>query len=232
MNIKLIPYTSVWFNILFIFFVFTTLHAQETVMSKEEQKARAKQEIQNLQTGKLIVRLESNAKKIQKLRDILKSKGLNQKEKKNLQKRLDETIAYTNRQNTLFIQAFQEFYNFSDILFTYDLHSEELLEGQQKGYFLDKDLKIDNSLSLGNGKFLTVRFGNADYASSNGAQGMIITDQKLKDLNRPFPYAVREGGFLYVFDKIFDKDEAAIRNIPRMVQRLNSNLKTFYSQFN
>lgn len=229
MNINLIPYTSIWFNILFSFFAFTTLNAQETVLSKQEQKVRAEQEIQNLQEGKLIVRLESNAKKIQKLRDFLDSKDLNEIEKENLKNLLDQTIQKTNKRNTLFIQAFQEFYNFSDILFTYDFHSEELLERQQKGYFLDKNLNIDNSLSLGDKKFLTLRFGNTDYATSSGAQGIIITDQKLKDLNHPFPYAVREGGFLYVFDKIFDKDGAIIRNIPRMVQKLNENLKRFHN---
>lgn len=225
---KVIPTKRIWFNLILAFFVFNLANAQNE--TKQIAIERAETAIRTLADGVLVVRLESNQKKINKLKEVLVQKDLSAKNRKNLQRQLEETLAETKERNTLLMNSFAENYRFSEVYFMYDYDSEKLVAGEQQGYFLNKDLTINTDLSLADNKFLTLRFGTTDLATTSGIEGMIVTDSELKDLNTPFPYAYREGGFMLVFDKIFDSEGAAQRNFPRMVEKLDKKLKRYYNE--
>lgn len=197
---------------------------------KQMEIDRAETAIRNLAEGVLVIRLESNRKKIEKLTELLAQKDLSAKNRKNLQRQLDETLAETKERNILLMNNFVEIYNFSEVLFTYDFATEKLSAGEQEGYFLNRDLEIDPTLSLSDRKYLTLRFGTTDMATTSGIEGLIITDDKLQDLTTPFPYAFKDGGFMYIFDRLFDNNNAAARHYPRLIEKINKKLKKYYNE--
>lgn len=227
---KIIPTNAIWFNLILAFFIVNSMAAQNT--TKEAAKARAQQAIETLKDGLLVVRLTSNQKKINKLEELIATKDISARNRQNLEQELANTLAQTKARNILLMEKFRALYNFSDVLFMYDTDTDKLLAKQESGYFLNKKLEVSSSLSLQESPFLILRFGTTDRATTAGIEGMIITDSELKDLNPPFPYAYKEGGFMFVFDKVFDPQEAAVRNYPRIIEKLNIKLKKYYREVN
>lgn len=227
---KIIPLNSIWFNLILTFFIINSITAQN--IEKELAKERAEQAIELLKDGLLVVRLTSNHKKINKFKELIAAKDISERNRKKLQSELENTLAETKAKNILLMEKFRELYNFSDVLFIYDTDTEKLLAKQESGYFLNKDLEVSPNLSLQESPFLILRFGTTDRATTAGIQGMIITDSELNDLHPPFPYAYKEGGFMFVFDKVFDPQEAAVRNYPRMIEKMNVKLKKYYREVN
>ncbi|MFK7935171.1 MAG: hypothetical protein AB8G22_16790 [Saprospiraceae bacterium] len=226
--LNVIPANRIWFSLILMFFIFNIANAQNT--TKQATLERAENAIRTLSDGILVVRLQSNQKKIKALEDLVENKKMSARNLKNLNRELEETKINTKEKNSLLMKSFADNYNFSDVLFMYDYDTEKLLTAEQEGYFLGKDLIVDAKLSLNDNNFLTLRFGTTDLATTSGVEGMIITDQELKDLDIPFPYAYKEGGFMYVFDKLFDGKNAAGRNYPRIIARMNKKLKKYYNE--
>lgn len=202
----------------------TNLSAQTDEM---RPKTEAKTAIQDLKKGVLIVRLPSHAKKIAAMEDLMKNKKVSKSNKENLKKQITLTKKETQLRNLAIVKGFKTAYDFSDVLFIYDHNTKAIQEGQATGVFLDKRLKVDESLDLNNRSYLFARFGKTDVNTTTGVEGIIITDKNLVDLGKPFPAYVREGGFRFLVDKAFDKKNADKRNMPRMVEKLNKNLKRY-----
>lgn len=213
---------------IFLFLFSTSLLAQTEVVKETNTRIA----IQELKEGALIVRLPSHAKKIAAMEELIQDKSVSKRNKENLKRQVTLIKQEAKLRNEAIVNGFTTAYDFSDVLFIYDSDTKALQGGKTQGIFLNEKLEIDNSIELQERPYLFVRFGQTDLSTTTGVEGMIITDKNLVDLRKPFPFYVREGGIRYLMDKIFDKKNADMRNMPRMAAKLNGNLKDYFDKMN
>ncbi len=135
----------------------------------------------SLREGTLVVRLQSNARKIRELEKILSDTLRNDPQRRRLQMMLDETLAQTPRESREIMKAFDGNYNFSKVLFLYDTASFRLLGGERYGYFLDRNLQVDTSLRLEGDNWLMIYFRHESPSLFK------LLDRQLEPVRQPFP---------------------------------------------
>jgi len=197
--------------LIFLILVFLSagLFAQDTC----RVLSTAQENLNYLHNGTLLVRLHTRKPSI----DALKAKGLiTQAEKlRNLQ----------SRENIELIAAFKSRYEFSKVLFFFNTDSDLLLDGDldQIG-FLDDSLKVDPNILFPSTGYLIAELTYVQQDTSNpeqfkthshekdvqesgyvgGAYGgfhaLIIKDQCLNQLKKPFPFYSRTWKSLGVLD--------------------------------
>lgn len=213
-----------------IFLCVNVIRAQEETgpvnSPKEARKERAYAAIQNLKEGVLVVRLQSNARKIKALEALTKDPD-NAKAKR-AQKLLEQTIAETGSDNRAIREAFLGNYNFSKVQWMYDTATTLLANGATSGFLLNDSLEVDPSIQLASPAFLTLRIGYTDPSVTTGAESLIFTDQRLEDLADPFPYSFLFNPVNFALNKILDPQKAFQANIRKQVARINKKLKQFY----
>jgi hypothetical protein len=135
----------------------------------------------SLREGTLVVRLQSNARKIQELEKALSDTLLGGAQRQRLQDMLSETQAQTPKESRDIMKAFDGNYNFSKVLFFYDTASVRLLTGEKQGYFLNRDLQVDSSLSLEGEDWLMIYFRHQSPSLFK------LLDNRLQPVRQPFP---------------------------------------------
>lgn len=211
-------------------FCVNLIHAQTDAgqgnPTREARKERAYAAIQNLKEGVLVVRLQSNARKIKAL-EALTTDSDNAKATR-AKKLLEQTIAETRSNNRAIQAAFRENYTFSKVQWMYDTEVTMLANGATSGFLLDDSLEVDQAIQLASPAFLTLRIGYTDPSVTTGAESMIFTDQRLEDLTDPFPYAFILNPVNFALNKILDPQKAFQNNIRKQVARINKKLKQYY----
>ncbi len=183
-----------------------------------------------LKNGGLVVRLTSNHRKMQAMRALLDTGALNDQNRLRLRNELELTEVETRRQNREIMTAFRLKYNLSQVYFTYDTASVYLAAGRRNGYFLNDSLLTDPSIQLQEGPFLSLRVGYADAANYSGAEGLILGDAGLKDLqNRYFPTSAAFNNFVFFFND-WDPRTASQRRYLKAVKKLSIKLKIAISK--
>ena len=144
------------------------------------EKAVQLNPIQQLKQGFLLVRLRSIEKQMEVLR-------YNRK----------RTEAYrlrnkTKAQNAYIIKAFSENFTFAPVYFFYSKHSRRIRANQLDSIILDNELlPVDNSI-IENRPFLVAEFSEIQPpADGAGLSALIVMDNQLHQLKKPFPYYVR-----------------------------------------
>ena len=163
--------------LLILIFIIPSLAFGQGIITKEEAKVRAVSQIKMLKNGKLIVRLHSNESTIK----LLKKKGMIKRALyiKEQQEKLNKTI----------VKAFDEF-KFCKVYFFYSDFSKSIeSENYSKVKLLDSSLK-SVSLNL-DSNFLVADFGEMGGINKMNIESMYLLDNKLRLLNKPFPFYVR-----------------------------------------
>jgi hypothetical protein len=228
---------------LLIFIISFTGIAQNTQTPKKNKssgnayKVKAREQINQLKNGALLVRLTTKEHSLAALRKIGKTKHADELQKKQ--------AAY----NLKIIKAFRKNFDFCPVYFFFSNYSTNIRERQfDKVIFLNDSLAPDTSIKFTYNSFLTAEFGNIEedtakyysYASfesdSNegrhlvshyyggnemGFGALLIRSDKFIQLRRPFPYYVR------TFDSLpieRSEDEA--------VKMMNKEMHAFYKQSN
>lgn len=197
----------------------------------------AKEQINQLKDGALLVRLQTKENSIAALRKIGKDKLAGKVETKQ------------RNYNIGIISAFKTNFNFCPTYFFFSDYSQNIIERQvYKVAFLSDSLHEDNSIKFSNQKFLTAEFGTIEqdtieyfshrsYESNGngslkrvanyhgkphmGFGALIIKSDQLIQLRRPFKYYAR------TFDKLPIK-----RSLNNTVRRMNKKLNKFYNKIN
>jgi len=144
------------------------------------RRSDASTNIKDLKNGTLIVRLISFNEKV----EILKKQGRVDK--------ANEVIQENEKNIKSFMQEFQDDYNFSDIVFCYGVDLENHLDGKAKNIFLNKDLKIDPSITIKDGPIFILG------SQSNGSYFLYNTD--FIRIARPAPYVMNFEEKAFKFD--------------------------------
>jgi hypothetical protein len=138
--------------------------------------------------GVLIVRLTSNNRKIEQLEMMIKGKGGSKKRKKKYAEELKDLKSETKKENEQLVEAFYAEYDFSELLFMYDISTPQLSEGKQYGYFLKNNLEVDSTIDLANRKYRLVRYGFPTEPGQKRTKGLVVMDEQYQDMLPPFPY--------------------------------------------
>lgn len=137
--------------------------------------------LKQLSDGVLVVRLNSNHRKITELERLINDPGVEEKTKKRFRKMLETTREETRQESLDMMKAFDGNYNFSKVLFMYDTASLSLKNGVQNGYFINGALEVDPAISLDEADWLLLYFSHPSPA------GFVLLDQQLEPVQRPFP---------------------------------------------
>lgn len=196
-------------SVVLLVFIFTGLQAQ---MSPGKA-------IRDLKKGVLIVRLKSDIKKM----EVMK--------KRNMRATINETIENRDKENGVWMEAFEEHYKFSEVVFVFDTLRQAALESGCESCFLNSEFKIDSTISLEGRPFLMVFQGNADRATTTGARGLILKDKDFQKLSSPFPYYIFMPSFIITWNggiRFGKRQEPLI--IERTVKKLERKLNSFYEK--
>lgn len=192
----------------------------------------AVQQIKDLRSGTLVIRLNTGHAKISAMERSLANPKLGKRRRA----RLEELIATEKEdrrlRNEAMVRSFHTSYTFSDFLVVPDTALGQLQAGVRQGIFLDQNLELDTSLVLKTGRFLIAGIGytRAEDGSSV-ADALIIHDAQYKQLTSPFPYYSDLATLGVVGLKAIKKEENAIqKHMDHLVKRVNTKLGRFYQR--
>jgi hypothetical protein len=196
-------------------------------LTADQRKEMALDAIHAIKDGVLILRLESNHRKIEEMERLAGRNDLNEEERTKWQKRVTAVKEDTRRRNKWLVDAFIAKYDFSKLLIMYDTATQLLKQGVKSGYFLNQHLELDAGASLGEVSYRLVRFGKASYERNSSASGLVLLDQDFKELPSPFPYFVS----LNIFEKVRRQvNEKKPEYFEVLVAKLVHQLTKFYGK--
>ena len=210
------------YSFLLLFVTINVFTQSERVIEKD----RSKTAIQDLKIGALIVRLPSNHKKLAEMRKLVDSDKVGAKSKVRLQSLIKHTEEETRNDAEMFATVMSEKYDFSSYYLIWDYSLDSLQKGIKSGYFLSKDLIVDPNIKLEGEKYLTLRMGQTKNMK---LEAFRVTDQNLKDLDKPFPNYYRTNSLQYFFNTLFFNESADFSQISRIVEIMNERFKKFYA---
>lgn len=189
---------------------------------REAQIRVAREQIQALHDGVLVVRIATNHRKIQILQRLAQDHPRNERHRKQLNRALAlrDSILY----NTM--DAYQQHYTFSRILFMPDTAARSLLkDGVTSGIFYNQDGRIDPSIQLDDPHFFLSYLGTPPIASSSGKRSVLIANHHNQVLEAPFPYAAK----LYtIFQTLAGREDHEV--IYDAIERQQKDLDKFYDK--
>lgn len=180
---------------LFSFALSAIAEAQSGVyISTEEEKETAETLLENLSEGVLIVRLNSDKRKMEELERLANSPNLSEKSRQRFDKMLKKTSEDNLEENRNIMQAVGLNYDFSEVLFMHDTATSLLQSGVKSGYFLDENLEVDESKKLDSDRWMLLYF---DRLSS--PMLFKILDRNFNEVEKPFPVFSKPGLRRYTF---------------------------------
>lgn len=166
----------------------------------------------------LIVRLPSQEKKMTALQQTIADPSLSDGARRRLEEQLAQTRSETAQRNRAIVRTFQEYFNAMPVFFVYDTTHQP-----QTATFLNDQLQ-PVSASPGE-QLIQLRFGRPQADAGNRPESMVLTDSRLRDLERPFPGPLVMGGLGYGLKKLLDPEAAFERVLQNRVIKLNRKLK-------
>lgn len=142
-----------------------------------------------LSEGTLLIRLPTNRKKIQAIEESLENPDLSDKSRERLNDMLEETRLETVQEQRAYAEAFESEYTFSDYAFFFDYDTPAVLEGWAPLYAGDLETKTEID---GDQPWYILSIGRTP---DSRLDGLIILDDKLDIVPRPFPNNVITSGF-------------------------------------
>ncbi|MBL4668292.1 MAG: hypothetical protein JKY30_03405 [Flavobacteriales bacterium] len=198
---------------------------------RKQRKINAKEQIIGLKNGILLVRLKTNKKSIEAMREHGRTILANKTEGK------------LKNRNAYIIYAFKTSFDFCPVYFFYSSDSKHIRNNHLDSVsFLNDSLKIDKSITVNDTNYYVAEFGHIeptetiDYQSSvyvpkketrntyTGSsdfsfKAVIVKDKMFKQLNKPFPYYSKESS-----------SPKKKENINAAITKLNLILKKYYTK--
>jgi hypothetical protein len=224
-------FIAYWYLVGLFLFGFCQQAEAQWIRGKDN-RMEASEHIQDLEKGTLIVRLSSKYKNIQALEKALLSDKLSAKDRKRLHKELNKIRATQNKNNNEIRYSFDEYYKFSQFRFVYDTAMVHVLNGKSSGFFLNKNMAIDSSISIDPyAPLYILSFGQTDASETQNLEGYIIYDHKNNILPKPFPYFVRSAyGPANFLNALTGKSGSQSPNFTKMTYKLNNRLTNYFKQ--
>ena len=188
------------------------LFKKDPLNTKEYLELLAREQINQLQNGSLLVRLMSKNESIKALRKAGNNRMANTIEKEQ------------NYLNLAIIDAFRNNFDFCNVYFFYSEYSQNIRNKEfDKVVFLNNNLKPDKTIKYNNEYFLTGEYGFIEQdkvkyqgGSNMSFEALIIKDDQFKQLRRPFPYYLRTFATLPIK-----------RKPKKVVRKMNNKLKKY-----
>lgn len=198
--------------------------AQPTEESFRAAQARvAREQIQTLhEDGVLVVRIATDHRKIQILERLVRDHPSNARHRKQLTRALalrDSTLRAT-------LDAYDQHYTFSRVLFMPDTAARSLLrDGITSGIFYNAAGQIDPNIQLDTEDFFLSYIGTPPLSSSSGKRSVLIATRRNQVLEAPFPYATK----LYtLFQTLTGREDYEV--IHSAIERQQQDLEKFYER--
>lgn len=196
--------------------LFTLICIMMIGLIQAQNKTEACHHISELQQGTLLIRLESNQKKISAMENLIaqaKDSPLKGKTRKDL-------IALknlTDENNQLMVEKFTSGYTYSRVLFIYDSDYKDLIEDKDHTKFLNANLEYITE-SFDPEQSYLARIGTTDVNGGGGVKSIVIADLNGNDLMKPFPNTLKyEGG---IFEALFSGELQGLRRAERLSSKL------------
>lgn len=197
------------------FSVYSILNAQ--IIVSEEAYQEAREHLNNLQKGVLIVNLPTNSKKLKILKGIADRNPNDARAKNNYEQLKIETKAL----QVAMTVAYQESYSFSKVYFMPDTMGHELRDGVREGIFVDYQLQLSSDIQLEDNNYYLTYIGVSSSSTSTGKKSLLIEDSKGNLLAAPFPYATPMYSF---FDVLVNKPDSKVMEkvVPKQQEKLDA----------
>ena len=166
----------------------------------------AKERLENLKNGMLLVRLQTSQKQIEAMVD----KGLEEEAELLRQEQYEE-----NKESIL---AFSQVFDFCPVYFFYADKSEAIRDKQLAGNIFNSDLVVLQSVSELPDFFLTAEFAETPNLKIDG---VVIMDEQMLPLEAPFPFYQRE----HIILGLISLSKGS------MVERLNARMHDLYNMW-
>ena len=183
----------------FLLFFLSSLSA---IAQSDSEKAR--EQLQEMKDGVLLVRLFTNDAKIATLR--------HQGEEREAQRASN----FQHQENKDIILSFSQVFQFCPVYFFYSEDSEAIRSRDFDGHIFDAALQPVDGQELHGKSIFTAEFSETENL---GIEGLIIMDDQLFPLKSPFPFYQRKHTLLGLITLTKSK----------MVHRLNNKLRDTYS---
>jgi hypothetical protein len=199
------------------------LSAQD-VLLREKQAIAA---ISDLHLGTLVVRLPSQRAKLEAMQAVMNTPTTSGPARRRLEAQILQIEAENRNYCLAVMAAFQAQYNFSKVLFIFDYDTEALQNGQHSGIFLNRSLEVSPGIALlDTTSWYFLRFGTT---GESGVDAMIISDKRLRDLEKPFPFYQRLNDFTSFLNGLlfFVNPNRQEEDLLRVVEKLNKKLHRY-----
>lgn len=181
----------IFFALLFLCCTTAAIGQRDDIELDKEKREFAFNSIKELKNGALVVRLQTNHRKIEILEATVRDPKLTDAQRKRHKAILDGTVKRRDEFNNAIATMFADSFRFCPVYLMYDTCSNALTKGVRKGLFLDTLLKVDTSIVLKEPHVFLVNYvkSNSDFPFD-----VLRVRKLLEKLDEPFPYyaAVRE----------------------------------------
>ena len=167
----------------------------------------AEKYIKEMKDGAVLVRLKTSKLQIDKLLEMGKL---------DLAK---EKVMLQRKKNLEIVTAFSEHFKFCRVYFFHSNNSELVKENRTRGFFLDANLNVDETIRVIEKNVFVVDIGDLFFDTfSSHSEGIGVMKQNFELLIKPFPYYIGKSRVLPVFK----------RSTSELVELLNEELNAFY----
>lgn len=199
------------------------LQAQDRKAAKAEERRQAREVVDVIREGGIVIRLTTNARKIERMQELLDNGSLTSLNRQRLEARIKTTIEETQAEQEMMVELMRQEYDLGPVYFIHDTTLVLLNSGALSGYFLNNDLEVDPEITRPE-DFLIGQVGYTDAATTARAEALMLTDREQLPLPAPFPNAITFNNLGYAFNKTLAPDMADRRRLEGMIQRLRSKL--------
>jgi hypothetical protein len=213
---------KIWIGLFSIlFFTHSLISAQENTNREFVVPARF-EHIEALKSGILIVRLNSNRRKMEALTSLAEKDTLN---KKSYQDKLDKTRLETETFNKKLALAFKQNYVFSKVVYIYDFQVPELKKSPT--------IEVISDMESGE-KYLLEVNGTDWYLLSDdntynpGPESYRLFDRQMEQMPKGFPGQWKKNDFWHVLIGVFNHKKSKHRDMDLMLQNWNKELFYLY----
>ena len=212
-----------------IFGVMYGIAQTEPAAPSGNRVTKANQDIQDLKSGALIVRLATEHRKISKLQELLAVENVSSSQKARIEEQIARTIETRDAQNFGLVAGFRNHYNFSEVYFIYDTAFHYLAQDLGAGHLLSDKLEPDPSIRVEQPVYL-VRFGSSNATTTTRLEdSLIVMDEEGNDLSDPFPY------YSWIFTpkraikyNMLNKEQQHTLHMEDLVKKLNKRFWKYY----
>ena len=178
--------------------------------------------LQQLKQSVLVVRLPSQAKKLEALADLAENEAASAEERTRAKMRWEATQAEAKAEAMIIQSAFNNYFDYAPVLYMYDTATSQLTTGNRSGFFLDDKLAPSTAV-LEASPYFILDVGYTDPSNSARSFALIIKDQSYQPLPAPFPYAQRINTPALAFDQLLGRNSME-KYYRKAVIRLNKKL--------